>query len=98
MTFGKSFDCLKDGIPHPWIEILWRLMRSIAYHAALGHFPKPIYNMIISTLQYFLLEDLKKSQDMIKRRVASRLEQGTSRKDFVSPVLEFVSRRKGTSK
>ena len=54
--------------------------------------------MVIATVQYFLLEDLQKSKELIERRVASRLEQGTSRKDFVSPILELVSQRRDTSK
>ena len=56
-----------------------------------------IFKMITSTLQYFIFEDLMKGKKLIERRVASRLEQGTGRKDFVSPILELVSRRKSTS-
>lgn len=98
LAFGKSFDCVKEGISHPWVDRLLDFMRNVAYLAALSYLPTPIFKMIVSTLQYFLLEDLLKGKEFVERRMASRLEQGTSRKDFVSPVLELVSHRRNTFK
>ena len=88
---------MKEGISHPWIEVIFGLLRNVVYLGALGYLPTPIFKMITRGLQYFILGDLKKGKEFIERRVASRLEQGTSRKDFVSPILELVSRRKSTS-
>lgn len=38
-----------------------------------------------------MLGDLQKDKDFSARRVAKRLEQGTNRNDFVSPILRCVS-------
>lgn len=40
-----------------------------------------------------MFEDFKKGKEFIERRVASRLEQGTDRKDFVSPILEASTKQ-----
>ena len=98
LAFGKSFDCVKEGVSHPWVDRISDFMRNITYMAALSYLPTPVFKMIISTLQYFILEDLQKAKEFVDGRVASRLEQGTSRKDFVSPVLESVSHRRNTFK
>ena len=89
---------LKEGIPHPWIEVISGLLLNLLYVSALTRLPTPIFKMIACTFQYFLLEDLKKGKEFIERRVAIRLEQGTGRKDFVSPILEFVCRSKAPQK
>ena len=98
MAFGKPFDCLKEGVPHPWIKVISGLLLNVVYVSALSRFPTPIFKIITCTFQYFLLEDLKKGKEFVERRVASRLEQGTGRKDFVSPIFELVCRRKAPQK
>ena len=87
---------MKEG-PHPWVELILDFMRKVAYLAALSYLPTPIFKMIISTLQYFMLEEIQKGKELVERSVASRLEQGTSRKDFVSPILELVSHGRNSS-
>lgn len=84
---------MEEG-PHPWVELILDFMRKIAYVAALGYLPTPIFKLIMSTIQYFMLEEIQKAKELVDGSVASRLEQGTSRKDFVSPILELVSRKK----
>lgn len=44
----------------------------------------------MSVVGYFMLEDLKKDKEFSAQRVAKRLEQGTDRKDFMSPILTSV--------
>ena len=60
----------------------------MVYLAALAHLPKPVFEIILSALGYFMLGDLKKDKDFAVERVASRLKQGTERRDFMSPILE----------
>ena len=65
-------------------------LRDIVYLAALAHLPRPIFKGIVALMSYFMLGDLQKDKDFSARRVAKRLEQGTNRNDFVSPILRCV--------
>lgn len=66
-------------------------LRDIVYLAALAHLPRPIFKGIVALMSYFMLGDLQKDKDFSAKRVAKRLEQGTNRNDFVSPILRCVT-------
>jgi len=65
-------------------------LRDIVYLAAIAHLPQPVFNAIMSLVGYFMLGDLKKDKEYSAQRVARRLEHGTDRKDFMSPILKSV--------
>ena len=72
---------------HPWVEIMFSSLRDIVFLAALSHLPKPVFKMIKSILAWFMLEDLERDRKFSADRVDRRLKLGSSRNDFMSPIL-----------
>jgi hypothetical protein len=63
-------------------------LKDMVYLAALAHLSKPVFEIIISPLGYFMLGDVNKDKDFAVERFASRLKQGTERRDFILLILE----------
>ena len=93
LSFGESFGCLQGGIMHPWVKIMFSSLRDIVYIAALSHLPKPIFKVVMGIISYFMIEDLEKDRKFSAQRVHRRLQQGTHRDDFMSPILRAKGER-----
>lgn len=87
LSFGESFGCLQSGVMHPWVAIMFSSPRDIVYLAALSHLPRPIFKVIMHVVSYVMMEDLEKDRKFSADRVHRRLQQGTQRDDFMSPIL-----------
>lgn len=87
LAFGESFDCLKDSKNHPWVQMVVGNLQGVVFMNALTRF------MPIDSLTPYLLPP--RIQKMIKAHWAAtqaklqrRLAKGTTRPDFISPILE----------
>ncbi|TVY81083.1 Cytochrome P450 monooxygenase aclL [Lachnellula suecica] len=87
LASGEPFGCLETGLIHPWVKIMFSSIRDIIYIAALSHLPPPIFKAIMSGISCFMMKDLQADTDFAVERVASRLKKGTTRNDFMSPII-----------
>ncbi|MCJ1384126.1 hypothetical protein MMC17_007242 [Xylographa soralifera] len=87
LAFGESFNCLEDQVNHPWVQMIFGNLQGIVYLNACSRF-----SLFASMLPYLIPSRIKKMIDehwqltlsMLRRRI----DRGTTRRDFVSPILE----------
>ncbi|KAJ5156583.1 hypothetical protein N7492_009386 [Penicillium capsulatum] len=95
LMFGESFNCLKDQLLHPWIELIFSSIKALAVMGAARQFPvgKYLLKALVSP------EDQRKAQehfDLAAQKVDRRLEADIARPDFISALLQNgLSEEKG---
>ncbi|MCJ1282481.1 hypothetical protein MMC26_001804 [Xylographa opegraphella] len=87
LAFGESFNCLEEQVNHPWVQMIFGNLQGIVYLNACSRF-----SLLASILPYLIPSRIKKmieehwqlTLSMLRRRI----DRGTKRRDFVSPILE----------
>ncbi|CAG8927155.1 unnamed protein product [Penicillium salamii] len=86
LMFGESFDCLKDKRLHPWIGMIFKSMKAIAFIGVVNQFPA-----LRGLLNKLLPGDVKRVGqehfELTAQKVDKRLEANISRSDFLSAML-----------
>lgn len=95
LMFGESFDCLKDSQLHPWIGLVFKSMKAIAFIGAMNQFPT-----LKGLLRYLMPREVERVGrehfDLSAQKVDRRLEMSTARPDFMSAILQHgLSEKKG---
>ncbi|KFY23056.1 hypothetical protein V493_06128, partial [Pseudogymnoascus sp. VKM F-4281 (FW-2241)] len=85
LAFGESFDCLENCTYHPWISMLFASIKAGAFLSSLRRYG--IKWMMILLVPKGLLKSRTEQMELTKRKVMKRLEQGSSRPDFMSHIL-----------
>ncbi|KFY12419.1 hypothetical protein V492_03889 [Pseudogymnoascus sp. VKM F-4246] len=85
LAFGESFGCLEACQYHPWISMLFTSIKAGAFVSSLKRYG--IKWMMALLVPKKLLKSRTESIELTKRKVMKRLEQGTSRPDFMSHIL-----------
>jgi len=87
LAFGESFECLKNEGNHPWLQTVFGNLQGVVFMNALSRF------LPIDSILPYLLPP--KTQKMVKDHWAAtqaklqrRIAKGTTRPDFLSPILE----------
>ncbi|KAH8660703.1 cytochrome P450 monooxygenase [Tricladium varicosporioides] len=89
MAFGESFNCVKNGKPHHWSEMITEHLFFITVLDNLRRYP------IVAAIGKFLLPKVTVSvrnqhSQFSRDKVARRLKNKTSRKDFMTNLVEKV--------
>ncbi|KAH6674968.1 benzoate 4-monooxygenase cytochrome P450 [Halenospora varia] len=89
MAFGETFNCVKNGKPHHWSEMITEHLFFITVLDNLRRYP------IIAAIGKFLLPKVTVSvrnqhSQFSRDKVARRLGNKTSRKDFMTNLVEKV--------
>jgi cytochrome P450 len=87
LMFGETFDCLRDSQLHPWIEFIFNSIMGTTILSAIRHFPVLAALQETCTPSWFrrqLMENFALSAE----RADKRMEQGTTREDFMSAMLK----------
>ena len=95
LSFGQSFGCLETQTYHPWVETIFGNLKGISFMGACNRF---------TILQYILPSLIPKSiKRMIDEHWAAttanvdrRLELGTDRPDFMSPIIKHNNDEKAS--
>ncbi|ORY03036.1 cytochrome P450 [Clohesyomyces aquaticus] len=94
LSFGESFDCVKNGKAHTWVEIANGFGRGLAIIATVNLYPP-----LNKTLHYLLPKKLMQRQmdhrEISAAKAEKRLAMDTDRPDFVTPVKKFNEKRAG---
>jgi cytochrome P450 len=95
LMFGASFGCLKDSQLHPWIGMIFKSMKAIAFIGAVNQFPalKWLLDMLLpSEVKRVGEEHFQLSAQKADRRLDATL----SRPDFMTAILQNgLSEEKG---
>lgn len=85
LAFGESFDCLANCTYHPWINMLFASIKAGAYISTFNRYG--IKWMMAVLVPKGLLNKRMEQIKLTEQKVMKRLDQGTSRPDFLSHIL-----------
>ena len=87
LAFGESFNCLRDKANHPWVQMVFGFLQHVALLNACSRF-----SLLASILPYLIPRRIKKSMEdhwaSTQAMLTKRIKKGTTRPDFLTPVLE----------
>lgn len=94
LAFGDTFDCLKSQKYHPWAHTINRSLEAFTYMAICNRFTlsRKLFPYLVPKRFKKMIEDHWAATN---EKVSQRLERGTERPDFMSPVITFNSESKG---
>lgn len=87
LTFGESFNCLKDSELHPWIAIIFKSIKQGAYLITAGQFPWA-QKLLVALIPRRLMQKAKDHFNLSARKADRRLASKTGRADFMSAILK----------
>lgn len=87
LTFGESFNCLKDSELHPWIAIIFKSIKQGAYLIIAGQFPWA-QKLLVALIPSRLMQKAKDHFNLSARKANRRLASKTGRADFMSAILK----------
>jgi len=86
LSFGQSFDCLRDKTYHPWVEYLLKVLQGVVYLSVSQRFPpldRLLMYMVPKKTLRMMRDHKKKSADLVDQRIDSEMD----RMDFHSYIL-----------
>lgn len=91
LTFGEPLYCLRDKGYHPWINFAFGAVKAIGFLATRRKYPIVDYYDWIKGFFADTTEATRQRLEFFKlitKKVEERIEQGTSRPDFMSHILK----------
>jgi cytochrome P450 len=88
LSFGESFDCLKTGKAHPWVEIAQDFGKGLSLVASINQYPpidKLLHYVIPKSIRQRQIDHRNMSYAKAKKRLALDIE----RPDFVTPTKKY---------
>lgn len=96
LSFGESFDCLKDGKAHPWVEIAQDFGKGLALIASINQYP-PIDKLLRYVIPKKVLQRSMLHREISAVKAKKRLELDTERPDFVTPTKKYADKKDALS-
>ncbi|KAJ6441498.1 isotrichodermin C-15 hydroxylase [Purpureocillium lavendulum] len=97
MTFGESFNCLRDSDYHPWVRMLFKSVRAISLNSAIRRYP--FFQAIVKRLApKNLLEQRRQFNQFVFDKVGERLASDSSHPDLMSHIKKFKDEPKGMNR
>lgn len=89
LAFGEPFGCLRDGILHPWIQMVFAFVKSHTYLRDARRFPSPIKEILNGFIPKTLLNGRKDQFQFSAEMAKKRMTEGTTREDFSKYSTSF---------
>lgn len=86
LCFGESFDCLKNGKAHPWVEVSYDFGKGLALIAAVNFYP-PLDRLLRLVIPKQIMQRTTDHIAMSRAKVMKRLASDSDRPDFVTHIL-----------
>lgn len=86
LSFGESFDCLKDNTYHPWVAMLMSGIKTISLLHVITKF-SPLGRLLRLYVPKKEAQVREDHMRLSKEKVEQRLEADTTRPDFVAYTL-----------
>lgn len=91
LSFGESFDSVKIGKAHPWVEISRSFGKGIALRASINFF-RPLDKLMKFAMPKNILEKMQYHKDLVHEKLGQRLATDritSTRHDYVGSILEY---------
>ncbi|KAF2653597.1 cytochrome P450 [Lophiostoma macrostomum CBS 122681] len=92
LSFGESFDCVKNGKAHYWVEISHDFGKGLAALAAINHYP-PMHKLLRYVLPQKVMQRQIDHRKMSTAKTRARLALDTDRPDFVTPAKKYADKK-----
>ncbi|KAH7148170.1 cytochrome P450 ClCP1 [Dactylonectria macrodidyma] len=96
LSFGEDFGCLNNQQFHPWVKIIFDMVRATAMMGAIRRYPgaQKLIELLVPAAQKELQV---KHQKMTDEKVARRLAMTTDRPDFMTCLLKNKDKQEALS-
>lgn len=86
LAFGEPFGCLQDGTYHPWVDIIFKSIKNLAFVNASRRLPW-IGPLLMKTVPRSLSTKFAENRELSRQKLRKRLDLGTSRPDFIESMI-----------
>jgi cytochrome P450 len=88
-TFGESFNCVKSGAPHFWVQVTQDFGKGLAMIGTINHYP-PFDKLLRYVIPKRILERSFTHRKLTMEKAKQRLAQSNpSANDWVTPTKKF---------
>jgi cytochrome P450 len=88
LSFGESFDCLKNGKAHSWVEIAQDFGKGLALIASVNQYP-PFHKLLRYIIPKKILQRTRDHREISSAKTQKRLALDSDRPDFVTPTKKY---------
>ncbi|PSN71985.1 benzoate 4-monooxygenase cytochrome P450 [Corynespora cassiicola Philippines] len=92
LSFGESFDCLKNGKAHPWVELTQDFGKGVGLLATVNQYP-PADKLLRFILPKKIMQKQIDHRDMSAAKVRKRMALNTDRPDFITPAKKHSDQK-----
>ena len=85
LSFGESFGCVKEGKPHPWVEISYDFGKGLALISSINLYP-PFDKLLRYIIPKKIIQRSLDHRAMSSQKVQQRLSLDTDRPDFITAI------------
>lgn len=96
LSFGESFDCLRHGKAHLWVDIAQGFGKGLALVASVNLY-SPFDRLFRHIIPKKIIQRDKDHREMSAIRARKRLALNTDRPDFVTPAKRYSDRKAAIS-
>jgi hypothetical protein len=90
LALGQPFGCLRDGILHPWIEMVFAMIKSNTFIRSARRFPSPLKEIFWKFIPQNLIRMREDQFQFSALRAKQRMAEGTEREDFSKQPLSHT--------
>lgn len=94
LSFGESFNSLRSGKVHPWVEVAKGFGKGLALIASINRYP-PIERLLRYIVPKKVIEKMRSHAQMSSAMAQRRLAIVTDRPDIVTPTKRYVEAKGG---
>jgi cytochrome P450 len=97
LAFGEPFGCLRTGILHPWIEVLFGMFKIIAFVSEARKYP-PFGPLLLLFIPKSVRNTLQHHKELATEKVERRMAIETDRPDFMTYILKQKDAESGMTR
>ena len=94
LSFGESFNSLKSGKVHPWVEIARGFGKGLALVASINRY-QPVDRLLRLIIPKKVIQKMQTHAMMSSAMAQKRLAMTTDRPDFVTPTKKYAEVKGG---
>ncbi|KAM6478604.1 cytochrome P450 [Trichoderma sp. SZMC 28011] len=83
LAFGEPFGCLQESTFHPWVELVFKSLKNIAFDSSFRRMGF-LYNLLVMLTPKSVMSKFIEHRELSEQKVRKRLSTNTDRKDFMA--------------
>jgi cytochrome P450 len=87
-TYGESFNCVKNGKAHPWVDIAQDFGKGLALIASINQYP-PIDKLLRHIIPRRIMQKSMDHRVMSYQQAQKRIAMDVERPDWVTPTKKY---------